>query len=192
MGWYDTLPPQLLVAYAAEVTGRILIMRILVTGFEPFGNDVENASWEAVSRLPSQIETTGSNVEIFRRMLPVEFNHGREKLREFIVDTRPDAVVCVGEAGRRVDITPETTAVNSARAAIADNSGYLATGEALDAGTVIDSRLPNEHIANTLADAGYPVSLSHDAGQYVCNAVFRASLTHFAGVCRFHSCTSCA
>ena len=42
-------------------------VKILVTGFEPFGPDAVNAAWEAVSRLPEAI----GGAEIVKRRLPV-------------------------------------------------------------------------------------------------------------------------
>ncbi|USR78771.1 pyroglutamyl-peptidase I [Arcanobacterium pinnipediorum] len=161
-------------------------MRILITGFEPFGNDTENASWEAVSRLPEQISLADAQLVIERRLLPVEFGRGPAMLGQAIESIAPDAVICVGEAGGRCDITPEMRAQNSARASIADNSGHIATGEKLDCGPhTLHSRLPNGHIVEALVAGGYPASLSDDAGQYVCNAVFRSSLTQFAGPAGF-------
>ncbi len=45
-------------------------MKIVFTGFEPFGNDNYNPSWEAVSLLPDRV----GNCDIRKYRLPVEYD----------------------------------------------------------------------------------------------------------------------
>lgn len=165
--------------FACPRTDRHL--SILVTAFEPFGGDSENASYEAVRRLG---DVPGCVIET--RVLPVVFGAAPAALTRAIAEVSPDVVVCVGEAGSRSDITPETRAVNRAQASLADNSGYVACGEVLDAGPeYLPSRLPNEEIVGALTESGFPASLSDDAGAYLCNAVMRAALREFDGPAGF-------
>ena len=57
-----------------ETRGRLGRMRILVTGFEPFGGDAENASLEAVRRLEQAWSTDPQpGVELVTGTLPVAF-----------------------------------------------------------------------------------------------------------------------
>ena len=72
-------------------------MKILVTGFEPFGPDAVNAAWEAVSRLPEVI----GGAEILKRQLPVEYEAGPARLKALIGELAPDAVLSVGQAAGR-------------------------------------------------------------------------------------------
>ena len=76
-------------------------LNIIVTGFEPFGGESVNASWEAVKKL-QDVQTV---------LLPVSFRRAVSMIRE-IVSSHPDAVICVGEAGGRNRISVERVAVN--------------------------------------------------------------------------------
>ena len=44
-------------------------MKILVTGFEPFGGEAVNPSWLAVSQIPDQVK----GAEVIKKQLPVEW-----------------------------------------------------------------------------------------------------------------------
>ena len=75
-------------------------MKILFTGFDPFGGGSVNPSWEAVLRLP---DTIGGN-EIIKLQLPTLFGAGAETLLQAVDKLQPDAVVCVGQAAGRAAI----------------------------------------------------------------------------------------
>ena len=92
-------------------------MKILVTGFDPFGGEAINPAWEAVSRLPKEIE----GAEIVTVQIPTVFGDSAKVLFEAVEQQQPDAVVCVGQAGGRFGITPERVAINVDDARIADN-----------------------------------------------------------------------
>ena len=70
-------------------------MKILVTGFAPFGGERINPSWEAVRRLPDRI----GEAALFKREIPTEFDASATALRAAIAELRPDAVLCVGQYG---------------------------------------------------------------------------------------------
>ncbi|WP_216388347.1 pyroglutamyl-peptidase I [Arcanobacterium phocae] len=161
-------------------------MRILLTGFEPFGDDSENASWEAVKRLPMLLNDDDSKIEIITRKLPVVFATAPVQLRQFIADVNPDILIAVGEAGLRDLISVEMIAKNCADARIPDNDGYQPHGEPLDDGEAEwRTRLPAKEIVTALCQAGLPAVESYDAGLYLCNAVFRAALRLFDGPAGF-------
>ena len=83
-------------------------MKILVTGFDPFGGEAINPAWEAVSRLPKEIE----GAEIVTVQIPTVFGDSAKRLFEAVEQHQPHAVVCVGQAGGRFGITPERVANN--------------------------------------------------------------------------------
>lgn len=99
-------------------------MRILVTGFEPFGGAVANPALEAVRRLPAEV----AGARVLAHALPVAFGRDAEELRGLVRGLRPDAVVCVGQAGGRSRITPEFVGINYALARIPDNDGARPRG----------------------------------------------------------------
>jgi|GEM_PF-145423 len=157
-----------------ETRGRLGRMRILVTGFEPFGGDAENASLEAVRRLEQAWSTDPQpGVELVTGTLPVAFAAAGEVLASLVAEHRPDAVLTVGEAGGRAAITPERWGVNEDDARIPDNAGDQPQG------TPIDPDGPPRRASGFDADAlagailavGLPAHPSADAGRFLCNHV---------------------
>ncbi len=140
-------------------------MNITVTGFEPFGGAETNMSREAVLRLE----------DVRREILPVSFTRACARIRE-IAASRPDAVVCVGEAGGRSRISVERVALNLMDARIPDNDGVQPRDAEIAPGgpAAYMSGLPVRKILERLEQAGIPAELSCTAGTYVCNAVFYA------------------
>ena len=149
-------------------------MTILFTGFDPFGGENTNASFEAVKRLPDEI----GGAKIVKAELPTEYARGPQVLKELIETHKPDAVVCVGQAAGRGGITPEKVAINFADARIADNAGFQPQDELLaETGeTAYFSTLPVRKIVNALEEAGITASLSLSAGAFVCNCVMYHAL----------------
>ncbi len=143
--------------------------KVLITGFEPFGNDVVNPSWEAVSLLPDQMGT----VQIVKLKMPVEYDRVAVLLEEAILREQPDAVICVGQAGGRAMMTPEMVAVNIKDASGTDNAGVLYSGESIDANgpAAYFSTLPVKVLTAAIKEAGVPAAVSYTAGTYVCNNI---------------------
>lgn len=146
--------------------------RVLVTGFEPFDNENINSSLEAVRALEN---VAISGVTLTTRTLPTEFGRASQSLEKAIRDSDPDAVICVGQARGRSQITPERVAINVADARrIPDNVGYQPADEpVVEGGPVAHwSTLPIREIEATLRSAGIPAKISNTAGTFVCNHVF--------------------
>ena len=142
-------------------------MKILVTGFDPFGGETVNPAWEAVSRLPA--ETGGA--EMVKRQVPTMFGRAPEAVLREVERLRPDFVVSVGQAAGRTAITPERIAINCEEASIPDNAGFQPAG-----GPVVEggpdgyfSLLPVKEMAAAIQAAGLPGKVSNTAGTYVCN-----------------------
>ncbi|MEV0680822.1 pyroglutamyl-peptidase I [Actinosynnema sp. NPDC050436] len=147
-------------------------MRVVLTGFEPFGGDATNPSWDAVRLVADRAGDDG--FDLVAAELPCEFGRSLDVLRELVVAHSPDVVVCVGQAGGRVGVTPERVAVNLDDARIPDNAGHqpidvpvVAGGPAAYFGT-----LPVKACVAALLAEGIPASVSHTAGTFVCNHVF--------------------
>ena len=94
-------------------------MKILVTGFDPFGGETVNPAYEAVKLLPDTI----AGAQIIKLQVPTRFALSGTVLGAAVNEHRPDAVICVGQAGGRSAITPERVAINLADASIPDNAG---------------------------------------------------------------------
>ena len=81
-------------------------MRLLITAFDPFGGERVNAAAEAVSALPDRIGT----VELTKLTVPTEFRRCAAVVAAVVDELLPDAVLCVGQAAGRTDLTPERVA----------------------------------------------------------------------------------
>lgn len=159
---------------SAAVGGRLGAMRILVTGFEPFGGDRENASLEAVRRLEAAWAADPQpGVELVTGTLPVAFAAAGPALLALVAEHRPDAVLAVGEAGGRGAITPERWGVNEDDARIADNAGDQPRGTPIDPDGPARraSAFDAEALAGAMLAVGLPAHPSTDAGRFLCNHV---------------------
>ncbi len=149
----------------------------LVTGFEPFGGDPVNPSWEIASRLEGWVvvDAGGRSLAVVRTMrLPCVFGDALTALDQALATHRPVAVVALGLAGSRQDISVERIAINIDDARIPDNRGRQPVDEAVcpQAPAAYWSSLPIKAIVTALQDAGIAASVSQSAGTFVCNHVF--------------------
>ena len=149
-------------------------MKLLVTAFEPFGGETRNGSREALLLLP---ETIGG-ARLVKRTLPVAFAAAPARLLSILAEERPDAVLCLGQAGGRRALTPERVAVNLMDARIPDNEGAQPEDEPVIPGApaAYFATLPVKAMTEAIRAAGLPAELSYSAGSFVCNAVLYALL----------------
>ena len=140
---------------------------ILISGFQPFGGDSINPSYEAVKRLPEEI----GGFRIVKIELPVVFGRAAELFMEKIGEIQPCAAISVGQAGGRTAITPELIGVNMDNGRIPDNDGNQPVWEPIKEGSPdgIFSRLPIQKMTEAMNAAGVSASISTTAGAYVCN-----------------------
>ena len=143
-------------------------MRLLATGFEPFGTDSCNASEEVLRLLPGQ--TAGHGISTV--VLPVSFARAGQVLAAAVAEFQPEALLCLGEAGGRTAITPEACAVNLDDARIPDNDGAQPRRQRISNGArVLAPALDPARFARAAAAAGIPAEVSQDAGAFLCNHV---------------------
>jgi pyroglutamyl-peptidase len=144
---------------------------VLLTGFEPFGGEAENPSWEAVRQLEG--ERVDGHV-VAARLMPCVFGAAIARLEAEIEALRPSVVICVGQAGGRAEISLERVAVNLEDARIPDNAGAQPLDrEVVEGGpAAYFTGLPVKAILRDLIAAGIPAALSHTAGTFVCNHIF--------------------
>jgi pyroglutamyl-peptidase len=154
-------------------------MRALVTGFEPFGGEIVNASLEAVRRLPPRL----GRLEISTAQLPTSFARVLGALEAAIAAADPQIVLCVGQAGDRAALCVERVAVNVQDASIPDNDGAQPTDTPVVAGgpAAYLATLPVRAAVAALHAAELPAEISMSAGTFVCNHVFYG-LMHLAAL----------
>jgi pyroglutamyl-peptidase len=154
-------------------------MKILLTGFEPFGGSPVNPSSQVVSALASH---SIENVELHTAILPVTHVSGPAALVRAIESSMPDVVLCLGQAGGRSVLSIERLAVNLLDDSIADNSGAVLTDQPVVAGgpAAYFVTLPVRALLGAIRAAGVPAELSLTAGAFLCNQVLYTLLHHIA------------
>lgn len=142
-------------------------MKLLLTGFDPFGGETVNPSWEAAKLVPAAL----GDVEIVKLPVPTAFAGAASVLEEALRRERPHAVLCLGQAGGRTGLTPERVAINVDDARIPDNDGYQPVDVPIvpDGPAAYFATLPVKAMVAAVREAGLPASLSNSAGTFVCN-----------------------
>jgi pyroglutamyl-peptidase len=157
------------------------VVRILVTGFEPFDGQSLNPSWE-VARALHGLTLEGAQVTSVQ--LPCVFAQALPALQQALAQHHPDIVLALGQAEGRCDFSVERVAINVMDARIADNAGAQPIDVPVIAGgpAAYFSTLPIKSLVAGLKAAGFPASVSQTAGTFVCNQVFYALQHTLAGL----------
>lgn len=144
-------------------------MKVLITGFQPFGGESINPAYEAIKRLPQTI----AGASVITKEIPVVFRQGSRAVYEAVQKEQPDVVICVGQAGGRSGITPEFVGINYQDARIPDNDGNQPVGESIqpDGPNAYFTKLPVKAMVAAMKKEGIPAAVSFSAGTYVCNDV---------------------
>lgn len=144
-------------------------MKVLITGFDPFGGEKVNPAFEAVKLLPDTI----AGAEIIKLEIPTVFSQSGPAVEAGIKEHQPDVVINVGQAGGRSCVTIEKVAVNLAEARIPDNAGEQPMNEPLQAEgePAYFATIPVKAIVQNVRSHGIPCHISYTAGTYVCNCV---------------------
>ncbi|RZU65371.1 pyroglutamyl-peptidase [Microterricola gilva] len=144
-------------------------MKILITGFEPFGGEAINPSWEAVRALPDIV----AGADVIKLMIPVVFGQSAVVVRDAIIEHDPDVIISVGQAGGRFAVSPERIAINVDDGRIPDNAGNqpIDTPIREDGPAAYFSSLPVKAMVTAMRKAGIPAQVSNTAGTYVCNHI---------------------
>ena len=151
------------------------MVKVLMTGFAPFGGEQSNPSWEAVRQVQPR-----SGTELRVEELPVTFAGAGSRMEALLQEYKPDLVVMVGLAAGRKGFTVERVALNLADARIPDNEGTQPVDAPVDSSgpaaifTSVDAR----HIVETLRQQGLEAALSYSAGTYVCNHAYYTVLRY--------------
>lgn len=147
--------------------------KILLTGFEPFGNMATNPSEELVRRLA---EYQFESIELNTMILPVEYHRAMDIIREQV--GQYDIIVMFGVARSRQEVSVERVAINLMDATSTDNAGYRPDEETIASNgpTAYFSTLPIKQVVAYLKEHGITCKISNSAGTYVCNAVYYAAL----------------
>ena len=153
--------------------------KLLITGFDPFGGETVNPSWEAVKLLPDRI----GDWQLTKIEIPTEFGLAARRVLCAAQELQPDAILCIGQAGGRNAVTPETYGVNLQHAKIADNAGNrpLARPIVQGAPASYTATVPIYDMVRVIKDRGLPCRISYSAGRFVCNDLLYTLLHDYDG-----------
>lgn len=142
-------------------------MKILLTGFEPFGGESVNPAKEAVKLVKEEIK----GAQIVKCYVPVVFGKAIETVHAAMKEENPDVVLCIGQAGGRYEVTPERVAINCDDGRIPDNEGNQPVDQPVfaDGANAYFSTLPIKKMVEYMKKANVPAAISNTAGTYVCN-----------------------
>lgn len=144
-------------------------MKILVTGFDPFGGEPVNPSIETVKLLPDRIGDT----EVVKLEIPTVCHKSIAAIDAKIAECDPDVILSIGQAGGSPAIDVERVGINCDDARIPDNEGNQPVDEPVfaDGPDAYFSTLPIKAIVKRIREAGVPASVSNTAGTFICNHV---------------------
>ena len=153
--------------------------KLLITGFDPFGGESINPSWEAVKTLPECI----GDYRVTKMEIPTLFDAAAQKVIAVAEKEKPDVILCVGQAGGRRAVTPEVIAINLQEAGIPDNAGNQPVNTPVVTGgpAAYFASVPVREMVEAIRDGGIPAALSYSAGAFVCNDVLYRLLHRFDG-----------
>lgn len=151
-------------------------MKILITGFDPFNKETVNPAYLAVSKL----RNTYDDIILTKLEIPTSFSHSFEILSQEL-NNDYDAVIMVGQAGGRKEISLEKVAINYIDAKIADNDGLVISHQAINSNgkEAYFTTLPILKLLSDLEKESIPAKISYSAGTFVCNYLMYKTLEHF-------------
>ena len=150
-------------------------MKILITGFEPFGSNDENSSWVVANKVATQ-NTFG--IDIALELMPVSFRSVAKTLRTAVTKHNPDLLIMLGQAGSSDKVRLERIAINMMDARNADNDGFIPDEEPINTETPVAlfTNTDIKQLYNAIVEQSIPVKISNSCGLYVCNRIYYEAL----------------
>ncbi|MCP5424153.1 MAG: pyroglutamyl-peptidase I [Gammaproteobacteria bacterium] len=145
--------------------------KILLTGFEAYGNTPDNPAESVARRLDGKLIDESP---VIARIVPNNFFECIDFVWAAITETSPDIVVMMGEYGGRALITVERIAQNlndSTRYGLADNKGCSLQSQMTiaDGPAAYYSTLPIRAMVKAMRESGIPSDISDAPGTFCCN-----------------------
>jgi len=149
-------------------------MNVLITGFEPYGEEKYNPSGEIARKFNGKVI---DDAKIFGFEIPVSFKRVGGVLAKLIDDVKPKIVINLGLAPRTTYIRVERVAINIMDAG-PDNDGYKAVDEPIipNGPAAYFATIPVRKIVEAVRNEGIPASISNSAGTFLCNCTMYHTL----------------
>lgn len=153
-------------------------MKILVTGFNPFGEEKINPAFEIIKRLKNII----AGADVVKLEVPTVFEKCIEVAAREIEKEKPNYVLCIGQAGGRFGVTVERVAINVNDARIEDNEGKkpIDTPIDIEGESAYFATIPIKEIVSAIKKEKIPAAISDSAGTFVCNHLMYGVLNHIS------------
>lgn len=151
--------------------------RLLVTGFGAFPGIAVNSTEAFAPELASHLRVRLPWLHLSLAILPTEWDTAPVVLQHLLQSVQPHVCLHLGVSGAARGLVLESHARN-ATAERLDARGRLPRRRSLlaSAPPVLAPRRSPHHLVKRAQERGLPVSLSLNAGDYLCNAVFFHSL----------------
>lgn len=145
-------------------------MRILITGFDAFGKDTYNPSFEAIKTLDDNI----LGAEIIKVQLETKFINAQDKLVELMDQFKPDYVILTGQAAGRDKISLEKVALNVMNSNICDNDNFKPVDQSITDNNeyALITSIDLLSLKSYLDKDKIPNHISYHAGTFVCNSSY--------------------
>lgn len=153
-------------------------MCIIITGFEPFNNEMINPTQELIGRLQKTVPNTE---KLVTDVLPVDTIAAPAHLTALLDHYQPTAVLMMGLAMGRATLSVERVAINVLDFNIPDNAGVQAHDQPIvpDGPVAYFATIPVRAVRDQLRAHDIPAEISNSAGTYLCNQVLYTAL-HWA------------
>ena len=150
-------------------------LRLLLTGFEPFGKYNYNSSWAVAEKVAA---CGAFGAEFVAMRLPVSFAGVGTALRKAVKECSPDVVIMLGQAAGIDFIKLERIAINMMDATTPDNDGYMPDEEPIcaDGAAALFTNTDIKELRGAVEEHGIPAKVSNSAGLYVCNRTYYEAL----------------
>ena len=153
-------------------------MKVLITGFEPWGEEDYNPSGEITRKLDGRA-IAGARIKGV--VLPVSYRRAREIVISTIDEYMPNVVIGTGLAPNTTCIRVERVAINLMDSG-PDIDNYNPVEEPIDPNgpAAYFATIPVRKIVERLKEEGIPAVVSNSAGVFLCNFVMYCALHHVA------------
>jgi len=147
------------------------MVRVLVTGFEEFGDEPVNPSRMLVRELDGQVL---GRAQVYGFALPVSYSRVRRAVRYLLEDIDPDIVLSFGLSPQRTVVSVERIALNYAYSRMPDNDGVVLNHKKIveNGPIALESTINVFKTTELFLENGVPAIVSYHAGTFLCNYVF--------------------
>ena len=150
--------------------------KLLITGFDAFADNSVNPSFQVAQTLAFRNDIPGVSINAYE--MPTKWDVSAQILTQILARNQYDGLIMIGLAANRAIISLEKTAQNLDDSTVSDNAGILRQNQIIDpaAPEFLHTNLPVEPLASDLTAEGFPVEVSHSAGNYICNHLYFQAL----------------